>query len=57
MSRELTKNAQLIFCLYNYLVDARIRQAMKIELKNQIVIFDEGHNMEDAAREVKYFSP
>ncbi|GAV02963.1 hypothetical protein RvY_13461-2 [Ramazzottius varieornatus] len=56
MSRELTENAHLIFCPYNYLVDARIRQALKISLEGQIVIFDEGHNMEDAAREAASFT-
>ncbi|XP_055350656.1 Fanconi anemia group J protein homolog [Paramacrobiotus metropolitanus] len=50
-SRELRDGAQLIFTPYNYLVDAKIRATMQISLDNAIVIFDEGHNMEDAARE------
>eukprot|EP00092_Neocalanus_flemingeri_P038788 GFUD01042231.1.p1 GENE.GFUD01042231.1~~GFUD01042231.1.p1 ORF type:complete len:1506 (+),score=423.98 GFUD01042231.1:334-4518(+) len=49
--RELKNSAQIIFCPYNYLVDPGIRGAMDISLKNQIVILDEAHNIEDSARE------
>ncbi|OQV16894.1 Fanconi anemia group J protein-like protein [Hypsibius exemplaris] len=54
-SKDLAKSAQLIFCPYNYLIDARIRAAMNIDLAGQIVIFDEGHNMEDASREASSY--
>ena len=45
--RELKTSAQIIFCPYNYLVDPGIRKAMEINLKNQVVVLDEAHNIED----------
>jgi Fanconi anemia group J protein len=50
-SRELKNAAQLVICPYNYLVDPRIRKAMEISVKNQVVVLDEAHNIEDSARE------
>jgi len=49
-TRELKNTAQIILCPYNYLVEPRIRKSMEIFLKNQIVILDEAHNIEDSAR-------
>ena len=49
--RELRTAAQLIICPYNYLVDPKIRKSMEISLKNQIVVIDEAHNIEDSARD------
>ncbi|KAG0260437.1 Fanconi anemia group J protein [Mortierella polycephala] len=50
-SRSLALGAELIFCPYNYLIDPQIRKAMDIDLSNAIVILDEAHNIEDAARD------
>ncbi|CAL4225614.1 unnamed protein product, partial [Meganyctiphanes norvegica] len=50
-ARELMATAEIVFCPYNYLVDPSIRKAMMINLKGQIVILDEAHNIEDSARE------
>ncbi|XP_060076012.1 Fanconi anemia group J protein homolog [Ylistrum balloti] len=50
-TRSLKKDADIIFCPYNYLIDPIIREAMEINVKDQIIILDEAHNMEDAARE------
>ncbi|XP_069135470.1 Fanconi anemia group J protein homolog [Argopecten irradians] len=50
-TRSLKKDADIIFCPYNYLIDPIIREAMELNLKDQIIILDEAHNMEDAARE------
>ena len=55
-SSKLTAEADLIFCPYQYLIDRRIREAKQITLDGHIVIFDEGHNMEDAARDAASFS-
>ena len=49
--RELRNAAQLIICPYNYLVDPKIRKSMEISLKDQIVVIDEAHNIEDSARD------
>ncbi|KRZ59426.1 Fanconi anemia group J -like protein [Trichinella nativa] len=51
----LARDAQLIFCPYNYLIDPMIRNTLQISLKGQIIIFDEAHNMEDICREASSF--
>ncbi|KAG0218376.1 Fanconi anemia group J protein [Mortierella sp. NVP41] len=50
-ARSLALGAELIFCPYSYLIDPQIRKAMDIDVENAIVILDEAHNIEDAARE------
>ncbi|KAF9138078.1 Fanconi anemia group J protein [Mortierella sp. GBA39] len=50
-ARSLALGAELIFCPYSYLIDPQIRKAMDIDLENSIVILDEAHNIEDAARD------
>ncbi|KAI6201302.1 DNA helicase [Aphelenchoides besseyi] len=54
-TRELTKDASLIFCPYNYLIDPTIRESSDVYLTNAIVILDEGHNIEDVSRESASF--
>ncbi|CAF0846025.1 unnamed protein product [Brachionus calyciflorus] len=54
-ARELMPVVDIIFCPYNYLIDPRIRSSMNINLKDQIVIVDEAHNIEDACRESTTF--
>ena len=49
-ARDLKVKAQIVFCPYNYLVEPLIRKSMEINLKGQIVILDEAHNIEDSAR-------
>lgn len=51
LTRGLKDQSDLIICPYNYLVDPLIRESMEINLKDQIVLLDEAHNIEDAARE------
>ncbi|KAM6242291.1 Fanconi anemia group J protein isoform 2-T4 [Porphyrio hochstetteri] len=50
-ARELMVGADIVFCPYNYLLDPQIRESMEIKLKDQVVILDEAHNIEDSARE------
>ncbi|XP_072164417.1 Fanconi anemia group J protein homolog [Diadema setosum] len=50
-SRNLREGADVVFCPYNYLIDPVIRESMEINLKGQIVVLDEAHNIEDSARE------
>ncbi|XP_064250299.1 Fanconi anemia group J protein isoform X3 [Passer domesticus] len=50
-ARELMVGADIVFCPYNYLLDPQIRDSMDINLKDQVVILDEAHNIEDCARE------
>ncbi|XP_033112136.1 Fanconi anemia group J protein homolog [Anneissia japonica] len=49
--RGLKDEANVVFCPYNYLIDPKIRKSMDIVLKDQIVILDEAHNIEDSSRE------
>lgn len=55
-ARELMEDADIIFCPYNYLLDAQIRESMDINLKEQVIILDEAHNIEDCARESASYS-
>ena len=50
-SRDLMDSAHIVFSPYNYLIDPKVRQSMKIPLANNIIILDEAHNIEDSARE------
>jgi Rad3-related DNA helicase len=38
----LAKEAEVIFCPYNYLIDPSIKASLNIDLENDIVIIDEG---------------
>ncbi|KFQ06103.1 Fanconi anemia group J protein, partial [Leptosomus discolor] len=55
-ARELMVGADIVFCPYNYLLDSQIRESMEINLKGQVVILDEAHNIEDCARESVSYS-
>ncbi|CAA6655856.1 unnamed protein product [Spirodela intermedia] len=50
-ARSLATEAQLVFCPYNYVINPIIRKAMEIDLKGDILILDEAHNIEDMARD------
>ncbi|KAF8562533.1 hypothetical protein P879_08183 [Paragonimus westermani] len=54
-ARKLAKTADIVFCPYNYLLDPINRSATDLELKNNVVILDEAHNIEDASREAASF--
>ncbi|KAB5550387.1 hypothetical protein PHYPO_G00053180 [Pangasianodon hypophthalmus] len=55
-ARELMQDAKIVFCPYNYLLDPLIRESMDINLRGQIVVLDEAHNIEDCARESASFT-
>ncbi|KAI8327937.1 hypothetical protein EDC96DRAFT_453025, partial [Choanephora cucurbitarum] len=54
-SRKMYEFAEVIFCPYNYIIDPVIRKALDIQLKDNIVILDEAHNIEDASRSAGSF--
>ena len=47
----LIPNAELIIVTYPYLIDNNIRQLVKLNTEQSIVIFDEAHNILDVARD------
>lgn len=51
LSKELKQNADVIFMPYNYLLDTKARRAQGIELQNNIILFDEAHNIEKTCEE------
>jgi hypothetical protein len=50
-AKDIAENADVVFCPYSYLLDKLIRESAGIDLKNNIVIFDEAHNLEEQCRE------
>ncbi|CAG0883683.1 unnamed protein product [Cyprideis torosa] len=50
-TRDLREDAEIVFCPYNYLIDPIIRKSMEIDLRGQVIILDEAHNLEDNARD------
>ncbi|KAJ1661866.1 hypothetical protein EV178_006351 [Coemansia sp. RSA 1646] len=50
-SREIGGEADLIFCPYNYILDPGVRDAAGISLNGNVIILDEAHNIEGAARD------
>ncbi|KAL6549145.1 hypothetical protein OROHE_008990 [Orobanche hederae] len=50
-SRSMAKEADLIFCPYNYIINPVIRAAMEVDITGSIIIFDEAHNIEDITRD------
>eukprot|EP00804_Cyclotella_cryptica_P007195 CCRYP_009729-RA/>CCRYP_009729-RA protein AED:0.21 eAED:0.21 QI:131/1/1/1/0.87/0.77/9/1400/1710 len=51
ISQMLSKDSDLVFAPYNYVLDPQIRKAMGIELTNAVVVLDEGHNIEGTLRD------
>ena len=51
MSKELYKNADVIFLPYNYLLDHKIRASLNIDFKGAVIIFDEAHNVQKLCEE------
>lgn len=49
---EMIKSADIIFAPYPYVLDPKIRKIMKMELKDDILIIDEAHNVEQTCRDV-----
>uniref|UniRef100_A0A251UK31 Regulator of telomere elongation helicase 1 homolog n=3 Tax=Helianthus annuus TaxID=4232 RepID=A0A251UK31_HELAN len=50
-AQAMAEVADIVFCPYSYIINPQIRQAMEINLKGNIIILDEAHNIEDVARE------
>jgi Fanconi anemia group J protein len=51
LARALLREAELVLCPYNYIIDERIRNQMKLDISKSIILFDEGHNIEQTCRD------
>ena len=45
LNRMRAEKADIVLMPYNYIADSRIRDRMKINLRDDIVIIDEAHNI------------
>jgi Fanconi anemia group J protein len=50
--RILDTRPDLVLAPYNYLIDPIVRGSMKIDLREAVVVFDEGHNLQEICRSV-----
>ncbi|XP_033124303.1 regulator of telomere elongation helicase 1-like [Anneissia japonica] len=55
IAKEFHTSADIIFMPYNYLLDPKSRRAHGIDLNNNVVIFDEAHNVEKLCEESASF--
>ncbi|XP_075261001.1 regulator of telomere elongation helicase 1 homolog isoform X1 [Convolutriloba macropyga] len=56
-SREMSSTrANIVFMPYNYIIDPSTRKAHNIDLANNVIIFDEGHNIDSLCEESASFS-
>lgn len=53
--REDAKEADLLLLPYDYLIGTQTRESIQVSLRNSIVIFDEGHNIEKSCEENSSF--
>lgn len=56
VSRHLQKRADIVFIPYTYLFNPHILKGLNLNLKNSVVIVDEGHNLEKVCEENASFS-
>jgi len=54
-TREDAKEVELLFIPYDYLINPQTRESLQVKLKNSILIFDEGHNIEKSCESVASF--
>lgn len=50
-ARTMMKEAGVVFCPYNYVIDPAIRRSIDLDLTGHALIVDEAHNAEDCARD------
>ncbi|KAG5460589.1 MAG: hypothetical protein BJ554DRAFT_7346, partial [Olpidium bornovanus] len=54
-SKELAKQADIVFLPYSYVCNPIIREAMDLSVDGAVIVLDEAHNMKDVAREAGSF--
>ena len=55
VSKDRAGAADVIFMPYNYVIDPKIRDSMKIEWQNSIIIFDDAYNLASATEDLASF--
>jgi len=53
--REDAKEAELLLIPYDYLINPTTRESMGVSLKDAILVFDEGHNIEKSCEQAASF--
>lgn len=53
--RSRISQCDLAIIPYNYLIDKTLRDQVELSLKDSIIIFDEGHNIESYCEELYTF--
>lgn len=51
LTRELKQTADIVFMPYNYLLDPKSRKSQGIDLKDNVILLDEAHNVEKTCEE------
>eukprot|EP00927_Polykrikos_kofoidii_P038400 TRINITY_DN32748_c0_g4_i1.p1 TRINITY_DN32748_c0_g4~~TRINITY_DN32748_c0_g4_i1.p1 ORF type:complete len:1032 (+),score=137.48 TRINITY_DN32748_c0_g4_i1:146-3097(+) len=54
-TREESKEAELLLVPYDYLINPQTRESLQINLKGNVLIFDEGHNIEKSCEQIASF--
>eukprot|EP00871_Galdieria_phlegrea_P002921 jgi/Galph1/362/GphlegSOOS_G5110.1 len=55
LTKEIEPNSEVIFLPYNYVVNQRLRSSLGLDFLNDIIIFDEAHNLEQVASDSASF--
>lgn len=56
LARELQASSDVLFMPYNYLLDPKARRALNIDLRRDVLIFDEAHNVDKVCAEAASFN-
>ena len=54
-ARELQASSDVLFLPYNYLLDPKARRSLNIDLRRDVIIFDEAHNIDKVCAEASSF--
>eukprot|EP01134_Creolimax_fragrantissima_P006495 CFRG6495T1 len=55
INKKMYDSAEITFMPYNYVIDSKIRNHLKINLDNSVVIIDEGHNINSVCESTSSF--
>ena len=55
LNRIRAEKADIVLLPYNYIVDGRIRKRLKIDMRNDVLIIDEAHNISQVIEDASSF--